>query len=313
MHRINLTRRALLAVSALAATTALSGCFSALRRAGDALGPIAEEGLDLLGGVPDATVASADDAVSFALERLSNRFGESFSQDAGVAVEEGTHDPNTVYANQRYYRIGLVSDDHPDQPFTSFVRVKPDSTKVASDAECDRPVYFFLDQALQPFRDALDRAQGLAGWAVALDYVRFDTRAWKPDEFDAYMGEGRAASSDPEAVVWLMLPKGGSVEEWATTIHAAEGPVYALKRRTKVLGIPEGQSRRGVVYITDQRYEGADREGVPTEEDALKQLRGWEDFFEDDPWDGVGTGGDPGSADYLPQVQWAPGHGPASW
>lgn len=313
MHVPEMTRRALLAGGAVVATTALTGCFSALRKAGDTLGPLAERGLELLGGVPEGSVANADEAVSFTIERLNERFGETFSQDASVAVETDTYDPGTIYGGRRYYRIGLVPDDHPDQPFTSYVRVKQDSNRLASDAECDRPVYFFLDQALQPFRDALAQAQGLAGWAVSLDYVRFDARTWKPDEFEAYMGEGHAASSDPEVIVWLMLPTGSSIEDWAAVIHAAEGPIYALRRHTQVLGIPEGQSRRNTVYLTDQRYEGADREGTPTEEDALRQLRGWESFFEDDPWDGTGTGGDPGSTDYLPQVQWAPGHGPGSW
>lgn len=254
------------------------------------------------------TVSGPDDALALMTEELGERFGREFAEAPDPNPYDGAD------AGMRTISFDLTPGDDPSKVFSATVLADTSTGAVRGGVLCDWPQYLFRDRFLGPFRDALAGAEGLAGWGVAMSYVRYDARAWRDSDYDDYVGTGQRG--EPEADAFLLLPRDGSKRQWAETIAQAGDALYRLGRSIWIGAAKEGDSFEKPPYVADQKYRYAsERSETPTADEVEDSLEDWSwDVPEDKQhWDGASTGGDPGSDSYLPQITWNPGHGPETW
>ena len=243
------------------------------------------------------------------LETMAERYGEAFAIDA---FEEAKVRGLTVY------NLVAAPETRRFQAFGCTLRVDEGSRKVAEGPLTDYSHYLFKERAERPFTDAVKGANGLAGYAATLTYVRYDDVEWRREDYPAYMGSG--GIRDPRVEVLLMFPRGLDAEEYAARAKPCLDSLYGLGLPVGVyMGVegsdPIKQPLRGI--DVDEEFPGT-RSGGPDErrlrqdfDDALFE------FAFDAQWDGDGNPDgkpfDPGSARAYPTVHWNPGHGPSTW
>lgn len=253
------------------------------------------------------TVSGPDDALALMTEELGERFGREFAEAPDPNPYDGAD------AGTRTISFDLTPGDDPSQVFSATVLADASTGAVRGGVLCDWPQYLFRDRFLGPFRDALAGAEGLAGWGVAMSYVRYDARAWRDSDYDDYVGTGQRG--EPEADAFLLLPRDSSFQQCAQTIKDAGDALYGIGQNLQIEATREGKIfGQETLYGADQKYRYAStRPGTPSLGMILKWIEDWGEPKDAPDWDGSSTGGDPGSSSYLPQITWNPGHGPETW
>ncbi|WP_307739642.1 hypothetical protein [uncultured Parolsenella sp.] len=255
-------------------------------------------------------INAAGEALDFILEELNRRYGASFTG----ADELNPYDSED--GDVRVFSFDFAPEANRSKVFSATVQTRQDTGAVKGGVLTDWSQYLFRDRFLEPVNDVLSHVDGLAGWGANMTYARYDDRAWKETDYDAYVGNG--ASSDPRARVFLMVPKGLGQANLASLILTASSPLYELGINIEVLASYAGENpfprwlyEQESSYIPASRRPGApDYEAVlqglvRADKNATARGRG-----ANDSWDGSASTGNPDDSNYLPQITWNPGFGP---
>ena len=256
-----------------------------------------------------AKVEDGQSARHLCLETMGERYGESFSiVDGGDARGRGL----------AVYNFTVVPNSKQSQVFSCTLRVDKGSRRVMEGPLADYSQYLFKERAERPFADAVKDAEGLAGYAATLTYVRYDEVEWSEGDYLSYMGAGEG--QDPRVEVLLMFPRGLDAEVYAARAKPCLDSLYGLGLPVGVyMGVegsdPIKQPLRGIdaeEEFPETRGSGPDKKRLRQDfDDALFE------FAFDTRWDGNGSPDrkpqDPGSTRSYPTVHWNPGHGPSAW
>ncbi len=200
--------------------------------------------LDLGGNtMSDAiTVESVDDAISLALEQLSERHGEGFHLVG--EVEPITYEPGPGKVG---YTCCLAPDASPERYFTAMVVAEAETGRLSHDVESNYSQWLFKGRAEEPYRRVLEQDEATVGYATSMFYTRMDAKLWREDQLEEYMGDGGSNEPRVEAIAvrGSRRPSGGSTGRCASSPRGA-GPTRARTGCTS----PRPRSRSAALAAT---------------------------------------------------------------
>ena len=249
-------------------------------------------------------IENAAAAQDYCAKQLKERYGFDVTHVGDDAT--GKNDLRDLVI----YKPLFAPADKPEQVFGATLQVSTTDKHAASEVLADWSQYYFRDRAEKPFKEALATCEGLVGWAARLIYVHRDDKVWKPEDYEAYMGEG--TRRDPHVEVVLMLPQGLDAQAYAQIAAPCFKTLYALNQTMEVsVGVKGLDYRKSPLRSPD-----ADEIDVTSRRDAPDEARLARDFAEylaqldtNATWNGNGNPdgrpGDPGSTDSYPTVHWA--------
>lgn len=137
------------------------------------------------------------------------------------------------------------------------------------------------------------------GYSVQLVWNKMDSKVWKAEQVEEYMGKG--AQGDPEVFIVIMVPE-DSVEHMAQAVYEVQKGLWPLKRNMHVLAAISGLTlESGAIYNTP-----VDKENLITRDDPPKYEEIKETIIDyqfrnkqikPEQWDGSGEIGDPNDSD----------------
>ena len=253
-------------------------------------------GNTILGGCMFAReIPDKETALSAILEELEKRYGEKFHQTHETQVVEKAYPEK----GEKKYDFLLNPSTDESKIFTARVYVREDTARQSGNILDNYQQHIFDPIVCTPFREYLHTVEGIDGYSVQLSWNKMDSKVWKKEQVEEYMGKG--AQGDPEIFIVIMIAE-DSVEAMAQTVYEVQKGLWPLKRNMHVLAAISGLSFDcGTIYNTPVDKENLITRGNPPEYEEIKESIGNYQFrnkqMKPERWDGSGEVGDPNDSD----------------
>lgn len=240
-------------------------------------------------------IPDKETALSAILEELEKRYGEKFHQTHETQVVEKAYPEK----GEKKYDFLLNPSTDESKIFTARVYVREDTARQSGNILDNYQQHIFDPIVCTPFREYLHTVEGIDGYSVQLSWNKMDSKVWKKEQVEEYMGKG--AQGDPEIFIVIMIAE-DSVEAMAQTVYEVQKGLWPLKRNMHVLAAISGLSFDcGTIYNTPVDKENLITRGNPPEYEEIKESIGNYQFrnkqMKPERWDGSGEVGDPNDSD----------------
>ena len=254
-------------------------------------------GNTILGGCMFAReIPDKETALSVILEELEKRYGEKFHQLDSKDIKSFTYEQPR---NGVQYIATLAPDTSPEKIFSGSIDTDAHTHKQWGNILDNYQQHIFDPIVCTPFREYLQSSTYVDGYSVRLSWNKMDSKVWKKEQVEEYMGKG--AQGDPEIFIVIMIAE-DSVEAMAQTVYEVQKGLWPLKRNMHVLAAISGLSFDcGTIYNTPVDKENLITRGNPPEYEEIKESIGNYQFrnkqMKPERWDGSGEVGDPNDSD----------------
>ena len=233
-------------------------------------------------------IPDKETALSAILEELEKRYGEKFHQTHETQVVEKAYPEK----GEKKYDFLLNPSTDESKIFTARVYVREDTARQSGNILDNYQQHIFDPIVCTPFREYLHTVEGIDGYSVQLSWNKMDSKVWKKEQVEEYMGKG--IDGDPEIHMTIVIPR-DTKDNLAKVIYAFHKDLSEFKRNMQLRVGMTGTDPRTVneLYLTPLDFQILSYRTELSYEDILRSVDLHFKRNESSTWDGKGEIGDP--------------------